>query len=271
MDPKLQRITAAKETLDIFQRGDYGEKHEHSLKSTTLYTPEDLEDLNIESEEKNKPIYELVDLPVVTALKKSHEEGNKNIGILNFASAKNPGGGFLTGALAQEESLAMCSNLYLTQVKNRKYYDENRNCKSMLYTDHMIYSKDVIFIRENTKELWKEEIIADVLTAPAVNMGQYLRRPDADEEHGYEVMKSRMRKVLKVFIKEKNETIILGAYGCGVFRNDPEIIANFFFELLKDEKLEIHFKKIVFAVFDSSKTKNVYNAFEKIYRRFENG
>lgn len=276
MSTQSERVDAAKETLNIFKEGYYNFQdkvikiHENSLRNTTLYTPESLEDLTLDDKEDFKTHYDLWDTPVVSALRMLKEEKEDNIGILNFASAKNPGGGFLSGALAQEESLAMCSNLYLTQIINERYYDENRRCSSMLYTDHMIYSKDVVFIREDVYELWEYPICADVLTAPAVNMGQYIRREGHDEEYGYKVMKDRMRKVLKVFSKEKNKTLILGAYGCGVFRNDPIKISKFFFELLKEEKLEKYFKRVVFAVYDKSKTKDVYGAFEKEMKRWIN-
>ena len=80
IDSNLQRIAAAQETLSIFERGDYGKSHEHSLKSTTLYTPDSLESLSLEPKEvKYKPVYRLVDLSVVSALKMLKVEGNKNI------------------------------------------------------------------------------------------------------------------------------------------------------------------------------------------------
>ncbi len=76
-------------------------------------------------------------------------------------------------------------------------------------------------------------------------------------------MKDRMRKVLQVFAEQKNDVLILGAYGCGVFRNDPKTVAQFFVELLVDEGMEQYFKEIVLAVYDSSKSKEVYQAFDE--------
>jgi len=282
MNNKTKRMDAAKQTLQVYEQGfyevggmrvDVSELHKNSMGNTMLYTPEmieqieqkKIEELKVRGGDNKNAKYILSPLPVVTALSKYKKD---SMGILNFASAKNAGGGFLNGALAQEESLAMCSNLYITQIKNREYYDKNRACKSLLYTDYMIYSKDVVFIREDAESLWKEPIVASVLTAPAVNMGQYLRREDASIPLAEKVMKDRMRKVLTVFAEQKNENIILGAYGCGVFRNDPKTVAKFFVELLKDEGYGQYFKEVIFAVYDSSKNKNVYNEFERALSPF---
>ena len=67
--------------------------------------------------------------------------------MLNFASARNPGGGFLRGAKAQEEDLCRCSGLYETLLECPTYYSVNRHQKSMMYTDHIIYSPKVVFFR----------------------------------------------------------------------------------------------------------------------------
>lgn len=271
MNTKAKRITAAKQTLQFFEQGfyevdgtrvDLSQSHQHALENITLYTPEMTEQIDLAHKKvEGSTVYRLSALPVVTALLELEQD---HVGVLNFASAKNPGGGFLNGALAQEESLALCSNLYLTQLKKREYYDANRACNTMLYTDHMIYSKDTVFIREDAETLWKTPLTAAVVTAPAVNMGQYLLKGNTDIVLAEKVMKDRMRKVLRVFAEQNNETLLLGAYGCGVFRNDPEVVARFFMELLKEEGYEQYFKEVVFAVYDSSKKKDVFQTFARI-------
>lgn len=77
-------------------------------------------------------------------------------------------------------------------------------------------------------------------------------------------MKIRMRKVLALFAEKKNKNLILGAYGCGVFRNDPNLIADYWRELLYDENFISYFDNIIFAVLDNSKTQSCIKFFEKL-------
>ena len=74
--------------------------------------------------------------------------GPERIALLNFASARNPGGGFLSGSQAQEESLARASGLYASLSRMTDYYGANRRSKSAPYTDHLIYSPRVPVLRD---------------------------------------------------------------------------------------------------------------------------
>src|SRR5262245_22359020 len=88
---------------------------------------------------------------------------------LNFASAKHPGGGFLGGARAQEESLARSSGLYRCIARQREMYDFNRSYGSCLYSDYMLYSPKVPVFRDDDGELLEEPYLASFITSPAVN------------------------------------------------------------------------------------------------------
>ena len=178
-------------------------------------------------------IYRVVNQSTVQAIVDMCNTGYRTAA-LNFASAKNPGGGFLNGAMAQEEALAASSGLYNTLLRHGNYYDANRACGTMIYTDHAIYSPDVVFFRDADFRLLAAPVKASVLTLPAVNMGQ-VRLKGEDVAQAKAVMKARMRLSLAIFASQQETHLILGAYGCGVFRNDPVEVAEWWRELLKDE------------------------------------
>mgnify|MGYP001029425923 CR=1 FL=1 len=172
------------------------------------------------------------------------------IGVLNFASAKNPGGGFLNGSVAQEECLAFCSNLYHTQTTGQgpRYYEINRANRDPVYTDTMLIG-DVTFFRTADYALTAGAVTCPVITAPAVNMGIVIRNGDS-ADRAREVMKGRMRKILALFAKWGCTRLVLGAYGCGVFRNDPEDVARFWQELLDQEGWGRFFETVTFSILE---------------------
>ena len=172
------------------------------------------------------------------------------IGVLNFASAKNPGGGFLNGSVAQEECMAFCSNLYHTQTTGQgpRYYEINRANRDPVYTDTMLIG-DVTFFRTSDYALTEHSITCPVITAPAVNMGIVLRNGDS-ADRAKAVMKGRMRKLLALFAKWGCTQLVLGAYGCGVFRNDPEDVARFWQELLEGEGWGRLFETVTFSILE---------------------
>lgn len=178
---------------------------------------------------------------------------NCKIITLNFASAKNPGGGFLSGSSAQEESLSRVSGLYKSLLPNKDFYERSRNNPNNgLYYNIAIYSKDVPFIRDcNNEEIFIEPIYSDVITCAAVNRGVSLNN-GVSEEIIMKCMVNRIKTVVELFLKEadssRKNVLILGAFGCGVFKNSPSIVTkafNYVFNFYKDEldklDLEINF------------------------------
>jgi uncharacterized protein (TIGR02452 family) len=164
---------------------------------------------------------------------------------LNFASAKNPGGGFLGGAKAQEEDLARCSALYPCLLTKREHYDENRACLSLIYTDHIIYSPDVPFFRDERLELVEAPFLVSILTAP--NAGEELRRDPRAGPRIRAALERRVAKVLLVAALEGQRSLVLGAWGCGVFCNDPAAVADIFASTLADPRFAGSFDRVVFA------------------------
>ena len=273
----MNRKNIAQETLKIQQQGyyeyngnhiDFADQQKSSEKGSFLLTPEQGHQLVRELQPPKEgafPAYRVVNQSTVQAIVELAREGYSPA-VLNFASAKNPGGGFLGGAMAQEEALAASSGLYSTLLLHETYYSVNRSCGTMMYTHHAIYSPDVVFFRDGRFDLLERPVTASVLTLPAVNMGQVLLKGE-DADRAKQVMKDRMRLCLVIFAKQKDTHLILGAYGCGVFRNDPEEVAGWWKELLEVEGYGRFFREIVFAVMTRS-DKHI-NPFEERFRSGE--
>ncbi len=276
MNQFMDRKATARETLAIMDKGyyevdgtrvDIKEQQDDSVKRSFLLTPEQGNAIlkkyeNRAMAQKKETVFTTLNCSTVDAILRLAEEG-KDTAVLNFASAKNPGGGFINGAMAQEESLAASSCLYQTQLAHEEYYVKNRAFRSMMYTDHAIYSPDVVFFRDGKFRLVKRPVTASVLTLPAVNMGQVLLKGE-DTQQAEAVMKRRMKLSLAIFADQGCEHLVLGAYGCGVFRNDPEKIARWWKELLEENFAGV-FRTVVFAVLDRSAAGKCIGAFQKIF------
>ena len=159
---------------------------------------------------------------------------------LNFASAKNPGGGFLKGSTAQEESLARSSMLYRGLMANYTYYRTNRReLNNGLYTTMAIYTPKVPFIRDmsSSDEVLVRPIYADIITCPAVNKRVAAGYRVSDKDI-LDTMYERINLIFKTAFKSVKEfgykapVIVLGAFGCGCFKNKPEDVARVFNELI---------------------------------------
>lgn len=169
--------------------------------------------------------------------------GDKNIAVLNFASFKNPGGRFLDGSMAQEEFLCHHSTLYnvLREFNNAFYKPNKKLLNRGLYADRLIYSKDILFIGpdNNIKK-------ADVITCAAPNIKPGLKYKTITMSEVEHVLVNRILLILNAAYKNNVDTLILGAFGCGVFGNDPAMVSNIFEILLY--KFDGCFDKVVFAI-----------------------
>lgn len=189
-------------------------------------------------------------------------EGVVDPAALNFASARNPGGGFLTGAKAQEEDVTRSCGLYPCLLTQPDYYAANRSQRSLLYTDHLIYSPRVPWFRTSNRELSEPLFLASVITAPAPNAGE-ARRVGVGGPAIEAALRRRAGLVLAVARDQGHRTLLLGAWGCGVFRNRPELVADAFGAWLASPEFGGCFDRIVFAVYDQSADRATLRAFEQ--------
>jgi uncharacterized protein (TIGR02452 family) len=177
--------------------------------------------------------------------------GADKVAALNFASAKSPGGGFLSGSQAQEESLARASALYACLQTQSGYYDANRRAPSNLYTDHMIVSPRVPVFRADDGTLLEEPWEVTVITSPAPNAGAIAKNKPHDLQGVEPTFRQRIEQVLSAAVTFDQTALVLGAWGCGVFGNDPSLVARLFGEfLLADGPFAAAFEHVEFAVLD---------------------
>ncbi len=169
--------------------------------------------------------------------------------VLNFASAKHPGGGFITGANAQEESLCRSSSLYASlsgkDAEDMYIYNITKN-KSRFYSDYMLFSPDVVFFRKFNGNLTSEYTTVSVITAPAVNCR--IADPVNNADKIRNIMQTRIRKIFDIAILNNKTYLILGAWGCGVFGHKTEDVANDFRLILSEEKYKNAFEVVEFSV-----------------------
>ena len=258
------RATAlAQENLAIIEAGGYegadgwielGDEFDDAIGDTRLFQPEQLRSLLRKLSEgpgRGPAAIEVTGETTSAAARRlALDEGCEDLALLNFASGRNPGGSFLRGGKAQEEDLARSSALYacLTGEEATPYYAANRR-QDTLYTDAMIWSPQVPFFRGDQGDLLDEPFFCSIITAPAPNAGAYLGK-GGDASKVEVVMRRRCGLVLALARAMGARTLILGAWGCGVFRNDPVLVADAFGKWLEDPRFEGAFDRVVFAVWD---------------------
>ncbi len=200
----------------------------------------------------------------------------QKVAVLNFASSTSPGGGVETGASAQEECLCRVSTLYpclKTRTAWEKFYAPHRAAHNPLHNDDIIYTKDVVVLKDDDYNVLSSPFRVDVITCAAPNLRENpsnrYNRNDGDAVHIsleelLELHLKRARKILSVAAANGAEVLILGAFGCGAFRNDPAVVAAAYQQVLP--QFQNHFKTVEFAVYCRPGDSRNYEEFTKIQR-----
>lgn len=211
------------------------------------------------AEEENivLPETDIIDTRYIVSGKRSFEAAKKyrgkKVAVLNYANNVSIGGAPYSAG-AQEESLCRCSTLLpcLQAMKEPFYMKHRKQARkgemNYMGNDDLIYTPDVVVFKSDlrTDPVYPQMLSSDewykvnVITCAAPVMIRVASLPD-----NYEMaIRSRIKKILDVAAKEGNEVIILGAWGCGAFRNPIEIVARVFVELVKN----YHFEIVEFAL-----------------------
>ncbi len=200
---------------------------------------------------------------------------NGEIAVLNFASATNPGGGVTHGSFAQEECLCRCSTLYNNLILKEaadKFYLPHRSGLSPLHNDDIIYTPGVVVFKSDDYKDYGTTKNVNIITCAAPNLREVPKNEFNSEnttvpatisdDDLLELHKQRGRKILSVAAANKNDYVVLGAFGCGAFRNDPKIVAEAYKQILPEFKNA--FKVIEFAVFCRDHETINYDTFKEI-------
>lgn len=174
------------------------------------------------------------------------------VAVLNFANPENPGGGVQHGAMAQEECLCRSSNLYACISDPNvfdEYYGYHRGIRSHFYTDRLIYTKSVTVFKDDNlvpqmlpENEWFE---VDVITCAAPYLA---KRKHTNGAALFELFKSRITNIFEAARDNNVDYLILGAFGCGAFKNPPLIVAEAFRRTIEEQNYLKDFKQIVFAI-----------------------
>lgn len=176
---------------------------------------------------------------------------------LNFADGYTPGGGFLRGATAQEESLCRSSALYWTLVGDPMYLHHSYR-EAADSTDWAILSPGVPFFRDDALQPLDSPLRLDILSC-AAPVASSIGWTAASE-----LLRARIHRVLTIAWAHRYTTLVLGAWGCGAFGNDPRQIASDFREALEGGFAGA-FCTIVFAIADWSAERRFLGPFRDVF------
>lgn len=185
-----------------------------SIQATKIYGPDPIE--RNQQEVTKKKRVRLREVDSASCLTQQPCQGK--VCILNYASYKEPGGMFLEGSTAQEEALCHVSNLFpVLSAFEQDYYEWNRQrLNRALYMDRALYTPNIVF----------GDVTADVLTCAAPNYRTARKYCNVTKEENDKVFAERIKFMFDVAEDNHVDTLIAGAWGCGVFMQDPWTTCN---------------------------------------------
>lgn len=285
---RQDNIRMLHDTLEIFEKGFYQIGQEkirlkldkHQVETASVFLPENIQNMKCHLEDGaphsgTTCAFSCKNMDSFSKARQiqnelcNYEKGSneKPVLVLNLANPVNPGGGVRRGARAQEEDLCRKSSLLLSlEGKDAMpYYEYNRSLHTYMGSDAIMIHPWVEIIKDENGDLLDESVIVSVMTcaAPMLREGMEGLTQEAYESMVY----TRISGMLKVAACCGYEYLVLGAFGCGAFRNDAHIVSDLFYRAIKDFESTAGcvFRRIDFAVLDHSHSR--YN-FREFFRNF---
>ena len=179
--------------------------------------------------------------------------------VLNMANGVSPGGGWLKGSRAQEEYLCRSSALWVT-IKDSPMYATHAASGDYESSGWLIVSPDVPVFRDDSgvpiEDPWTVSFVSGAAPV-ATRVGA---------ERSAVILRERISRVLAVAASEGYKSLVLGAWGCGAFGNDPRTTAESFREAL-DGPFANAFDNIVFAITDWSAERQFLRPFAEAFQK----
>ena len=272
MSTREERIAIFEGTRELCQsHKKLIESIEKSIKGQKIYWEDDVVECSVPM--YDKPFETVLSPQKTLEASKKYAEAGERVCILNFASSVSPGGGVLTGEQAQEECISRLSTLWFALSDKEtagKFYDYHwelikKGEMNRRNRDDIVFTPGITVVRDEadnekmmTEDKWYN---IDVITcaAPDVRKTGDVSEYCPTENELLEVFEIRWRKILAVAAKHKADVLILGAFGCGVFANPPELVVRAFNNVA--DEFRYHFKTVEFAVYTTDKESRNYKAF----------
>jgi uncharacterized protein (TIGR02452 family) len=225
-----------------------------AVKSTIFqFPPRDLDSSSASGRKELSFPVEVADedcLLVAKRLISSCEPGQTPL-VLNMACHSSPGGGFLSGAGAQEENLCRRSNYYASLCNVR--YPLARHCA--------VFTKQVLIFRDTEAAGYAllDQPFSVNMLAVSANHRKYAANPLQLSQAERTQMAQTVRALLLAAQAENQKVLVLGALGCGAFNNPPAEVAAVFHEVLAEKRFSKAFSHVVFAILDDHNTGRAHN------------
>lgn len=240
------------------------------IKQIKLYSAEQIAQLPKVTPTSNKPVRITLrnqdTLEAAFDLHQHRTEMEKPVLVLNFANPHRPGGGIRAKPGTQEEHLCVKTTLLcsLETEKAWPFYQINLDCGTQAQTDMILYSPNTVVIRNPDLSLREDPFPIAVMTVSAPIASRMERSELADLEN---ILRNRIYGIIRTAIEEGYTRLVLGAWGCGNFGNDPDLVAKLFYQVLmeynKDDEICFAncFEEIIMAVFDNTAEQMRFRSF----------
>ena len=278
-----KRVKILRETMKAAEDGFYFVEEQevklpvsfNQIKETKLYSAEQISQLPKVTPTSNKPVRIILrnqdTLEAAFELHQHRMEHEKPVLVLNFANPHRPGGGIRAKPGTQEEHLCVKTTLLcsLETEEAWPFYQTNLDCGTQAQTDSILFSPNTMVIRKPDLLLREDPFPVAIMTvsAPIASRMEESELPNLEN-----ILNHRIHGMLQAAATEGYSRLVLGAWGCGNFGNDPELVARLFHQVLTESfgpdngyRASDFFNEITMAVMDTAEGSPRYYSFARYF------